>query len=72
MIRKCALVAALREAFPGDVGGLYIPDEMGFEENAETAAPITPPNAMDATYREMDEAEEMQESVQDSFFAEEG
>lgn len=72
MIRKCALVAALREAFPGDVGSMYIPDEMGFEENAEAAVPITPHNAMDATYREMDEAEEMQESVQDSFFTDEG
>lgn len=72
MIRKCALVAALREAFPGDVGGMYIPDEMGFEENTEAAVPLTPPNAVDATYREMDEAEEMQESVQDIFFTDEG
>ena len=29
MIRKCALVNALREAFPGDLGGVYDTSEMG-------------------------------------------
>jgi hypothetical protein len=29
MIRKVALVQALREAFPEDFGGLYSPEEMG-------------------------------------------
>ena len=29
MIRKCALVNALREAFPGDLGGVYDSSEMG-------------------------------------------
>lgn len=41
MIRKCALVAAMREAFPNEVGGMYIPDEMeaGATINDEDAAP---------------------------------
>ena len=40
MVRKCALVNALREAFPGDLGGVYDSSEMGqaidvdFEEAA--------------------------------------
>jgi phage recombination protein Bet len=29
MVRKCALVNALREAFPGDLGGVYDSSEMG-------------------------------------------
>jgi len=29
MVRKCALVQALREAFPGDLGGVYDSSEMG-------------------------------------------
>lgn len=29
MIRKCALVSALREAFPEDFNGMYAPEEMG-------------------------------------------
>lgn len=41
MIRKCALVAAMREAFPNEVGGMYIPDEMeaGAAISDEDAAP---------------------------------
>lgn len=41
MIRKCALVAAMREAFPNEVGGMYIPDEMeaGAAINDEDSAP---------------------------------
>lgn len=68
MIRKCALVAALREAFPGDVGGMYIPDEMGFEESTESAMPIDPATAIDAEFDEVDSEDETAESVQDSFF----
>lgn len=32
MIRKVALVQALREAFPGTLGGMYSPEEQGVEE----------------------------------------
>ena len=35
MIRKVAIVHALREAFPEDLGGLYDRDEMGVEEPQE-------------------------------------
>lgn len=32
MIRKCAMVTALREAFPEDLGGMYDASEMGVEQ----------------------------------------
>lgn len=35
MIRKVALVQALREAFPGNIRGAYISEEMGFDEPIE-------------------------------------
>lgn len=74
MIRKCALVAALREAFPGDVGGMYIPEEMGFDEKVGASAPIAPPDAVDAEYTEVTDTPEAPDadSVQDSFFSGEG
>lgn len=41
MIRKVAIVQALREAFPDDLGGLYTAEERGQEEpEQETAEPI--------------------------------
>lgn len=45
MIRKVALVQALREAFPEDLGGLYASEEMNidFDESA-TAAPVEVPD----------------------------
>ena len=44
MIRKVALVQALREAFPEDLGGLYASEEVGvdFDETA-TAVPVNIP-----------------------------
>jgi len=58
MIRKCALVAALREAFPNDVGSMYIPDEMGFEEQDGPATPIEKPEVQDiTTYTDMNTGE---------------
>lgn len=57
MIRKCALVAALREAFPNDVGGLYVPDEMGFEEPEVSTAPIERPDVQDVAYTDMETGE---------------
>lgn len=45
MIRKCALVAALREAFPSDVGGMYVPDEMPVDIDETPTA-----NAVDADF----------------------
>jgi len=71
MIRKCALVAALREAFPNDVGGMYVPDEMGFEE-PDTAAPIEPPTAQDVAYTDMTTGEVFEpDDMAESFFDQE-
>ncbi|OMH39929.1 phage recombination protein Bet [Desulfurobacterium indicum] len=36
MIRKVALVQALREAFPNEMSGMYVPEEMGIEIDEET------------------------------------
>lgn len=46
MIRKVALVQALREAFPARLGGMYASEERGFEEPVEapfTELPDDPP-----------------------------
>ena len=41
MIRKVALVQALREAFPEDLGGMYSSEEMNIElDETATAAPV--------------------------------
>lgn len=40
MIRKVALVQALREAFPEDLGGMYASEEVGVEINETAMAPI--------------------------------
>ena len=49
MIRKVALVQALREAFPEDLGGMYASEEMNidFDETA-MVAPMDPPTTVDA------------------------
>lgn len=40
MIRKVALVQALREAFPDDLGGLYDQSEMGVDIDESALAPV--------------------------------
>lgn len=40
MIRKTALVQALREAFPEDLGGLYASEEMGVDFDESSVAPV--------------------------------
>lgn len=46
MIRKVALVQALREAFPEDLGGLYASEEMNIDlDETATAAPVEIPDA---------------------------
>ena len=40
MIRKVALVQALREAFPEEFQGLYSAEEMGADDTTLNAAPI--------------------------------
>lgn len=53
MIRKVALVQALREAFPEDLGGLYASEEMNIDlDETATSAPVEIPeqgNIIDAT-----------------------
>lgn len=43
MIRKVALVQALREAFPEDLGGMYSAEEVGVEINEAAMAPVEIP-----------------------------
>lgn len=43
MIRKVALVQALREAFPDDLGGMYAAEESGVDENILPADPVEIP-----------------------------
>ena len=43
MIRKVALVQALREAFPEDLGGLYASEEMNIDLDETAAAPVEIP-----------------------------
>lgn len=72
MIRKCAIVAALREAFPNDVGGMYVPDEMGFEEPEAASAPIERTDVQDVAYTDMETGEVFEpDEAADSFFDQE-
>ena len=70
MIRKCALVAALREAFPGDVGGMYVPDELGYEEIP--TAPIDASKILDVDPDTGEITGGAQDDVETRFFAQEG
>ena len=44
MIRKVALVQALREAFPANLGGMYAAEEVGKEEPEDAGIPAAPIN----------------------------
>ena len=44
MIRKVALVQALREAFPANLGGMYAAEEVGREEPEDAGIPAAPIN----------------------------
>ena len=46
MIRKVALVQALREAFPTDFNGMYISEEQGIDESVIDLTPIEQPAAV--------------------------
>ncbi len=72
MIRKCALVAALREAFPNDVGGMYVPDEMGLDVSDSDSAPVAVAEVQDITsYTDMTTGEVIEEDDMDSIFDQE-
>lgn len=48
MIRKCAIAAAIREAFPDATAGMYVAEEFGMEEKTDNTAPVEPPKPQDA------------------------
>lgn len=48
MIRKVALVQALREAFPEDLGGLYASEEVGVDINEAALSPVEMPTPTEA------------------------
>lgn len=48
MIRKVALVQALREAFPSALGNLFTAEEQGVEDTAEFAIPPMQPEVVEA------------------------
>lgn len=54
MIRKVALVQALREAFPDQLGGLFDASELNIDEGDMPAVPVTPPAELEATARIVD------------------
>lgn len=72
MIRKNALVAALREAFPNDVGGMYVPDEMGYEVSDSDSAPLAVNSEVqDVAYTDMETGEVFEpEDMETTFFDE--
>jgi len=60
MIRKVALVQALREAFPEDLGGLYASEEMNIDlDETATAVPVEIPQ-QDAPVEIVDQTEPQQ------------
>lgn len=74
MVRKCALVAAMREAFPSDVGGMYTPEELGYEET-EVTTPIDRQEYTDVAYTDMNTGEVVDPGSDDmeaTFFDQEG
>ena len=43
MIKKVALAQALREAFPQDIGAMFIAEEQGVDDSAIDVTPIEQP-----------------------------
>lgn len=58
MIRKVALVQALREAFPEDLGGLYASEEMGVDFDETTASAPVEVEPVDVQAVPVDEPEQ--------------
>lgn len=74
MLRKVALVQALREAFPEDLGGLYDADELNIELNEATMGPAEIPQPETApglpqggTADEMPEVQQVQMEELENF-----
>ena len=58
MIRKCAIAAAIREAFPESTSGMYVSEEFGMEEPNDSGAPVEQPRKpepQDADFYDVDE-----------------
>lgn len=62
MIRKVALVQALREAFPEDLQALYDAEEMGVVPTADTFAPV---DAVDPEPVQVDPPQDIHQNVTD-------
>ena len=64
MIRKVALVQALREAFPEDLSDMYAVEEMGMDEQALSHNPVVlPPESASAPVQPAREAPAVQQPV---------
>lgn len=75
MINKVAMVHALRNAFPNDLGSMYVAEEMGMEEPANNTPVQKPQEFQDADFVPLDEnTGEVQDetSFAESFFDHEG
>ena len=75
MIDKVACVHALRNAFPNDLGSMYVAEEMGMEEPADNTPIQKPQEFQDADFTPVDESTgevQDQESFAESFFDQEG
>lgn len=75
MINKVAMVHALRNAFPNDLGSMYVAEEMGMEEPANNTPVQKPQEFQDADFVPVDESTgevQDQESFAESFFDQEG
>ena len=71
MINKVAMVHALRNAFPNDLGSMYVAEEMGMEEPADNTPIQKPQEFQDADYVPVDESTgevQDQESLADCKF----
>ena len=66
MIRKVAVVQALREAFPEDFGGLYSPEEMGEEVNEVIPDKDVPVEVVEADAKVVEQASKP--PVEDALF----
>lgn len=60
MIRKVALVQALREAFPGTRGGMYSPEEQGVDEPIDVPYAEAPPQEPQPDHAKQPQAAEDQ------------
>lgn len=70
MIRKVALVQALREAFPGTLDGMYAPEERGVEEPIDTQFSEMQPDA--AAQQDMQAQQKTNEQYEQQSFVQTG